>query len=76
MTKKRQLEKVAIKSKLGEKCFNCGKKSHYIKDYHSFISNKRKPVEELTEEAKRYQWNRNQAKAAKSTNNHLDNSDH
>ena len=54
VTKKRQPERVIIKSKLGEKCFNCEKKSHYAKNCHSSISNKRISVEKLTEETKRF----------------------
>lgn len=42
IAKKKQLER-ALKLKPGKECFNCKKKGHYIKDYHSLILNKRKP---------------------------------
>ena len=51
IVKKKQLER-ATKLKPREEYFNCGKKSHYAKDYRSSISNKKKP-EESTEEGKR-----------------------
>ena len=71
MAKKKQPERTT-RSKLGEECFNCRKKDHYTKDCSSSISNKGKS-EESTEEAKRSQWKRNQAKAARS--NKQDDSD-
>ena len=51
MVKKRHPKKTA-KSKLWEDRFNSGKKSYSVKDYSSFISNKRKS-KELTKETKR-----------------------
>ena len=52
IAKMKQLERT-IRSKSGEKSFNCGKKGHYAKDCCSFISNKKKS-EESTEETKRF----------------------
>lgn len=60
MAKKKQLEK--NNPRQNEKCFNCRKIGHYIKDCHSSISNKRRS-EELTKEAKRIWWKKNQDKA-------------
>ena len=54
IVKKKQPENAAMKSKPGEKYFNCKKKGHYIKDCYFSISNKRKPVKESTDEAKRF----------------------
>ena len=71
IAKKKQPEKT-IRSKPGEECFNCRKKGHYAKDYYFSTSNKRKP-EEQTEETKRSQWKKNQAKVARS--NEQDDSD-
>lgn len=65
---KKKQPKRAAKSKPGKKCFNCGKKGHYAKNYCFFISNKRK-LEKSMEEAKRSQWKRNQAKIARSMDN-------
>ena len=53
MAKTRQPIRATVKFKLEEEYFNYEKKGHYTKDYRSFISNKRKPVEESTIETKR-----------------------
>ena len=52
LAKKKQSKRAAMKSKLGEKCFNYGKKSHYTKEYYSSILNKKKPAKESTKKAK------------------------
>lgn len=38
-------------SRPNKDCFNCKKKGHYVKDCHSFVSNKKKS-EELIEKSK------------------------
>lgn len=52
MAKKKQSEKSDLRQ--NEEYFNCGKKSYYVKDCHSFTCNsiKKKPAEESIEKAK------------------------
>lgn len=54
IVKKKQLEKYSTRAKTNKKCFNCKKKSHSVRDYHTQNLNKRKP-EESSEEVKRAQ---------------------
>lgn len=46
-TEKRQSDTSNSKSKINRECFNYGKKSHYTKDCHTSISNKKKLEESL-----------------------------
>lgn len=69
IAKKKQLKRVAIKSKPREEYFNYWKKGHYTKNDHSTISNKRKLAEKAMEEIKYSQWKRNEAKDARLINN-------
>lgn len=64
--KKKQSEKDPTRPKINEKCFNCGKKSHYAKDSHAQSLNKKKP-KELLEEAKRAWQKKNQQAKATAT---------
>lgn len=71
MAKKKQLEKYSTKPKTNEKCFNCGKKGHYARNY--YISNKNNSEKSL-KKVKCAWWKKNQAKAAaaRSTTDHDD----
>lgn len=60
MAKKKQLKKYSIKLKTNKKCFNCGKKDYYARDYYT--SNKTKP-KKLLKKGKCAWWKKNLAKA-------------